>query len=126
MLNNAHGSKTQEQIINEHRIKTDEQLSCYATLYYRKKGVVPDIVGLINLNKYTGEASLYISSRTKYDIDEWGKIVKHCSVGISSNYIFKDPKSCFSYGNKCLYYEQCWSNRTYHIEEIKMPDLTSV
>lgn len=113
-----------EDDYNDHRIKTDEQLTSYCWLCHQALGFLPDKVMFITLNKKTGFATAYETERTMEDVKEFEKKINTTHWNANNNQPNdKNPSGCINKWGKCEYYDRCWKGAKVKVYEHKLPSL---
>lgn len=103
--------KTTSDIYSQHSVISHEQLTCYAWLYQRKYGSLPETLSLVTLDKKVGVARCYTTSRTDTDIELWKEKIRAVRFEIDNMLIYRQPNNCISPWGKCELYERCWESK---------------
>ncbi len=100
--------KTTSTTYKPHDIKTSPQLTAYAWAEYIVTKKIPDCLAFITLDKTTYNASLYLSTRTLEDIEQYTERVEQNYVQMKQKVSYRKESGCIGPYGKCSFYKQCW------------------
>lgn len=113
--------KTTSVEYSEHDIVASDQLVAYSWLHLKVIGSMPIHVAYVTLNKKTASASLYYTTPTLSDTENWEAKVGAVRAQMERGDNWKNPSSCINQWGTCHFYRDCWKGQAWMVGE-ELPD----